>query len=126
MQNTPKNNVSSVSKFQVLAPMGKLPEQYEGTPPSEFIRIEDGVDFNPERVFPTPKPETRRAFGEWWVRCASGSIVDFSTCYETFMNVNALGNKKCHGCHNCPLGKVYREMHAEGVFTLTRFDVKLQ
>ena len=76
-------------------------------------------------VQPLPRPEVARFQGLWWVRCQSAKMVDFSVCYERFMNANAL-NQKDNPCFNCPLGKIYREKHSEGLFQISRFDTLLQ
>ncbi len=81
--------------------------------------------FNPLRQIPLPKTFVNRAEGNWWIRCVSGEMIESDFCYRAFVHVNAFNNKN-HPCFNCPLGRRYRDMHAEGIFKLTRLDTILQ
>jgi len=97
------------------APKPRLPETYLN------LNVDDLSTFNPMPLSPIPDPEMRRRNGSWWIRCTGGSLIDLECCYKSFVDVNALNNKK-HPCWNCPLGKTYREMRAEGQIRETMFD----
>ncbi len=90
-----------------------------------FVRVEDIRGFNPEALSPLPQPRIARHDFDWWIRCSSGTMINFSACYESFLNINAM-YKKDHACWNCSLGKNYREMSSEGAFVVSRFDTLLQ
>lgn len=89
------------------------------------ICLQSHPDYCPSVKASLPAAEAMRTQGRWWIRCASNEWIDVELCYAKFLDVNAMNNKK-HPCFNCPLGKAYREMRAEGQMKESTLETLLQ
>jgi len=103
------------------------PETIEQIMALKFTEISAEDSFQPITKSPIPKPLRLRHQSRWWTRCVDNTLIPFSVCSESFVDINAL-YKKNHPCWNCPLGKVYRRAMSEDNFTDERIDTaaKLQ